>query len=64
MSKRHVAIFTRAPVAGKTKTRLIPLLGAEGAAYAGLPIRYRDYFRDGELKEMLPAEVESRRRPV
>lgn len=34
MSKRHVAIFTRAPVAGKTKTRLIPLLGAEGAAYA------------------------------
>lgn len=34
MSKRHVAIFTRAPVAGATKTRLIPLLGAEGAAYA------------------------------
>lgn len=34
MSSRHVAIFTRAPVAGKTKTRLIPLLGAEGAAYA------------------------------
>jgi rSAM/selenodomain-associated transferase 1 len=34
MSKRHVAIFTRAPVAGVTKTRLIPLLGAEGAAHA------------------------------
>ncbi len=33
MSKRHVAIFTRAPVAGATKTRLIPLLGAQGAAY-------------------------------
>lgn len=32
MSRRHVAIFTRAPVAGETKTRLIPLLGAEGAA--------------------------------
>ena len=34
MSKCHVAIFTRAPVAGETKTRLIPLLGAQGAAYA------------------------------
>lgn len=27
-----VAIFARAPVAGQAKTRLIPLLGAEGAA--------------------------------
>lgn len=27
-----VAIFARAPVAGQVKTRLIPLLGAEGAA--------------------------------
>ena len=34
MSRRHVAIFTRAPVAGISKTRLIPLLGAEGAAHA------------------------------
>lgn len=34
MSKRHVAIFTRPPVAGASKTRLIPLLGAEGAAHA------------------------------
>jgi rSAM/selenodomain-associated transferase 1 len=34
MSQRHVAIFTRAPVAGASKTRLIPLLGAEGAAHA------------------------------
>ena len=34
MSKRHIAIFTRAPVAGASKTRLIPLLGAEGAAHA------------------------------
>jgi rSAM/selenodomain-associated transferase 1 len=33
MSKRHVAIFTRAPVAGESKTRLIPLLGADGAAH-------------------------------
>lgn len=34
MSKRHIAIFTRAPIAGASKTRLIPLLGANGAAYA------------------------------
>jgi hypothetical protein len=35
---------------------------AEGAAYAGKPIRYREWFRDGELKEMLkgaaPAHIE------
>jgi uncharacterized protein len=34
MSRRHVAIFTRAPVAGASKTRLIPLLGESGAAHA------------------------------
>ena len=34
MSVIHVAIFTRAPVADVAKTRLIPLLGAEGAAHA------------------------------
>lgn len=28
----HLLIFTRYPQAGRTKTRLIPLLGAEGAA--------------------------------
>jgi rSAM/selenodomain-associated transferase 2/rSAM/selenodomain-associated transferase 1 len=30
--KDHLIIFTRYPEPGKTKTRLIPLLGAEGAA--------------------------------
>ena len=30
----HIAIFARAPVAGAAKTRLIPLLGPEGAANA------------------------------
>jgi rSAM/selenodomain-associated transferase 1 len=30
----HVAVFARAPVAGQAKTRLIPLLGKEGAAAA------------------------------
>ena len=28
----HIAVFARAPVAGQTKTRLIPVLGADGAA--------------------------------
>jgi hypothetical protein len=30
--KEHLIVFTRYPEPGKTKTRLIPLLGAEGAA--------------------------------
>ena len=30
-SKNHLIIFTRFPEPGKTKTRLIPHLGAEGA---------------------------------
>ena len=30
----HIAVFAKAPVAGLTKTRLIPLLGPEGAADA------------------------------
>jgi hypothetical protein len=32
MIKSALLVFTRAPVPGKTKTRLIPLLGAQGAA--------------------------------
>lgn len=28
----HIAVFARAPIAGNAKTRLIPLLGAQGAA--------------------------------
>ncbi len=30
----HIAVFAKAPVAGAAKTRLIPLLGADGAAAA------------------------------
>jgi rSAM/selenodomain-associated transferase 1 len=32
MNELHIAIFSRAPVPGAAKTRLIPLLGEEGAA--------------------------------
>ncbi len=32
MNKSVLLVFTRAPVPGRTKTRLIPLLGEEGAA--------------------------------
>lgn len=31
-ARRHLLLFTRFPEAGKSKTRLIPALGAEGAA--------------------------------
>ena len=34
MADFHIAIFAKAPIAGQVKTRLIPLLGAEGAASA------------------------------
>jgi rSAM/selenodomain-associated transferase 1 len=32
--RAQIAVFTKAPVPGQTKTRLMPLLGAEGAAAA------------------------------
>ncbi|MBV8884743.1 MAG: TIGR04282 family arsenosugar biosynthesis glycosyltransferase [Chroococcidiopsidaceae cyanobacterium CP_BM_RX_35] len=32
MTKEHLIVFTRYPEPGKTKTRLIPALGAQGAA--------------------------------
>jgi len=32
MTKSALLVFTRPPIAGQTKTRLIPLLGAQGAA--------------------------------
>jgi glycosyltransferase A (GT-A) superfamily protein (DUF2064 family) len=31
-NSNHLIVFTRFPIHGKTKTRLIPALGAEGAA--------------------------------
>ena len=34
MADLHIAIFAKSPIAGQVKTRLIPLLGAEGAAAA------------------------------
>jgi uncharacterized protein len=37
----HIAVFTRAPVAGASKTRLIPLLGAQGAADAQRAMTWR-----------------------
>lgn len=34
MADLHIAVFAKAPIAGQVKTRLIPLLGDEGAAAA------------------------------
>ncbi|HEX8884910.1 MAG TPA: TIGR04282 family arsenosugar biosynthesis glycosyltransferase, partial [Noviherbaspirillum sp.] len=41
MSDLHIAIFSRAPVPGAAKTRLIPLLGEEGAASAQRRMAWR-----------------------
>lgn len=41
MSGLHIAIFSRAPVPGAAKTRLIPLLGEEGAASAQRQMAWR-----------------------
>lgn len=41
MNELHIAIFTRAPVPGAAKTRLIPLLGEEGAASAQRQMTWR-----------------------
>nr|WP_217344083.1 TIGR04282 family arsenosugar biosynthesis glycosyltransferase [Noviherbaspirillum sp. L7-7A]MBV0878190.1 TIGR04282 family arsenosugar biosynthesis glycosyltransferase [Noviherbaspirillum sp. L7-7A] len=41
MSDLHIAIFSRAPVPGAAKTRLIPLLGEEGAAGAQRRMAWR-----------------------
>jgi rSAM/selenodomain-associated transferase 1 len=41
MNKLHIAIFSRAPVPGAAKTRLIPLLGEEGAASAQRKMAWR-----------------------
>ncbi|MFL6716282.1 MAG: TIGR04282 family arsenosugar biosynthesis glycosyltransferase [Burkholderiaceae bacterium] len=41
MNDLHIAIFTRAPVPGEAKTRLIPLLGEEGATNAQRKMTWR-----------------------
>lgn len=41
MSTLHIAVFTRAPVPGASKTRLIPLLGEEGAAQVQRQMTWR-----------------------
>ncbi|AFY39631.1 Protein of unknown function DUF2064 [[Leptolyngbya] sp. PCC 7376] len=65
MNPNHLIIFTRYPVAGTTKTRLIPALGAEGAAalqkqltehtlrqVEGLTADTTIYFSGGTLPQM------------
>jgi rSAM/selenodomain-associated transferase 1 len=41
MNDLHIAIFSRAPVPGEAKTRLIPLLGEDGAADAQRAMTWR-----------------------
>ncbi|MGQ0653640.1 MAG: hypothetical protein ACT4P4_15455 [Betaproteobacteria bacterium] len=51
-----------ARVVARARDRTLPPDLAEGAAYAGLAVRYRDWMREGALKEMLkgaqPAHIE------
>ncbi len=52
--KHRLILFTRYPVAGKAKTRLIPVLGCEGAALLHKKLTERIVSEAGVLKRMLP----------
>lgn len=51
MSDDRLIIFTRYPVPGKTKTRLIPALGAEGAAALQKQMTERTVARARQLRQ-------------
>ncbi len=60
LSPNHVIIFTRYPEAGKTKTRLIAELGAEGAAELQRGMAEHAIGRVRELAKIRPISVEVR----
>ncbi len=64
-AKNHVILFTRYPEPGKTKTRLIPALGADGAA--ALQKKMTEHtlatlrqFRDGDVARQEPVAIDVR----
>jgi uncharacterized protein len=59
-SNNHVIVFTRYPVAGKTKTRLIPELGAVGAAELQRSMAEQAISRVRELAVTRPISIEVR----
>jgi hypothetical protein len=59
-SKQHLIIFTRYPEPGKTKTRLIPALGAVGAANLQRQMTEHTIFQARELQKAAAITVEVR----
>ncbi|MEH2289912.1 TIGR04282 family arsenosugar biosynthesis glycosyltransferase [Nostoc sp.] len=58
--KHHLIIFTRYPEPGKTKTRLIPVLGNVGAANLQREMTEHTIFQVQELQKASPLSVEVR----
>ncbi|MFN6485483.1 MULTISPECIES: TIGR04282 family arsenosugar biosynthesis glycosyltransferase [unclassified Nostoc] len=59
-SKQHLIIFTRYPEPGKTKTRLIPVLGTVGAANLQRQMTEYTIFQVQELQKAIDISVEVR----
>ncbi|MHC5676292.1 TIGR04282 family arsenosugar biosynthesis glycosyltransferase [Nostoc sp.] len=58
--KQHLIIFTRYPEPGKTKTRLIPVLGSVGAANLQRQMTEYTIFQVEELQKAIAISVEVR----
>ncbi|MEH1933556.1 MAG: TIGR04282 family arsenosugar biosynthesis glycosyltransferase [Nostoc sp.] len=56
--KKHLIIFTRYPEPGKTKTRLIPVLGTVGAANLQRQMTEHTIFQVQELQKAIAISVE------
>ena len=56
----RLIIFTRYPEPGKTKTRLIPALGAEGAANLQRKLTEETVAKARQLSGVFPVSVEVR----
>ncbi|WP_392531754.1 TIGR04282 family arsenosugar biosynthesis glycosyltransferase [Nostoc sp. C117] len=59
-SKQHLIIFTRYPEPGKTKTRLIPVLGSVGAANLQRQMTEHTILQVQELQKVIDISVEVR----
>ena len=60
LSQQHLIIFTRYPEANRTKTRLIPLLGAEGAANLQRQMTEHTLLTVKQLQMLVSVSVEVR----
>jgi rSAM/selenodomain-associated transferase 1 len=60
VAKKHLIIFTRYPEPGKTKTRLIPALGSEGAARLHRQMTEHTLVQVKQLQKVIPISWEVR----